>query len=539
MACYRAIGLVLFLALLSLPGRAIASSPILAETAGELAVGLNAEPDSLDPHRATNMAAATILPTLFDSLVWRDASGSFQPGLAESWEVSAGGTAYTFHLRDGVTFHDGTPFDAHAVQVNFDRIAQPAQHTGQAAALLGPYRETDIVDRLTARVIFDQPYLAFLDAASQPFLGMVSPASVVENGKYAPPTTVGTGFMMLQEWVASDHVSLQRNDDYDWGSPAFASQGPASYERLIFRFYPEESLRLAAFRDGAVDILDQFQSRDLAVLEDGRPYHLLHATAPGMPISLVLNLDTSPTDDLLVRQALNSALDRDQIVSFAFRGGSQPAHGPLAPATPLAADLNQSYPFDPDQAGALLDRAGWTMQESGIREKNGEQLILRWAIGPWDAQWAELAQAQFSNLGIVVQIVQLDESDLAAAFSAGNVNMVATARPGSDPSILASLLQPSASPSDMASIVTSAPAVAALLAEAAKASNEKTRAEKYTQAQRLTMDDALIVPVALVPENVVVAANLDGVRRDFRNGLWLHDVDDAVTNPHTLKLPSD
>lgn len=490
-----------------------------------LNIGLSAEPETLDPHRATSAAAATLIMTIFDPLIVRDARGNFQPALAETWDVSADGKEYAFHLRVGVTFHDGTTLDAAAVKFNFDRIADPASDSGMASTLVGPYSHTEIIDPRTIRVVFDEPNLAFLDSVSQPFLSMVSPTAVSALGDQFGHQPVGTGFMMFDEWDIGDHIALSRNEEYTWGSPAFAASGPAGFERMRFHVYPEESARLAAFQAGEVDVLDQVQPRDLAVLGEARAFRELDATALGVPISLVLNLDAAPTNDLAVRQALNHVLDRDQIVSFAFRGASQPARGPLAPETPFAIDVPTStLPYDPDFAASLLDAAGWEMQDSGIREKDGQQLVLRWAIGPWDAQWAELAQAQFSQLGAVVQIIQLDVSDFDEAMRGGAINMISLAVPGSDPIVLQQLLGLEQSATPQATPVSQSNLeLDALLRDAATATTEQQRKERYAQVQALIVDESLIVPVALWPENVIVATEIAGIRRDFRNGLWLHD----------------
>ncbi len=179
-------------------------------------------------------------------------------------------------------------------------------------------------------------------------------------------------------------------------------------------------------------------------------------------------------------------------------------------------------PYDLDLAGSLLDAAGWVMQDSGIREKDGRQLVLRWAIGPLDAQWAELAQAQFSQLGAVVQIVPRDQ-DLNGALFPDDVNMLSIAVPGSDPGVLEQLIATEGTTGEATPVSASTIDLAALLHDAAAASSAQEREAAYTEVQKQIMADALIVPVALLPENVVVAAEVAGVRRDFRNGIWLHD----------------
>src|SRR5205085_11610607 len=128
--------------------------------------------DNLDPQVSTWSGAATLGNLVYDSLVYEDPDrDAFVPGLAASWEVSSDATTYTFHLRKDVKFHDGTPFNAKAVQVNFDRILDPATKAQAAAALFGQYDKTEVVDELTAKVVFKQPFGMFLDSASRTTLG--------------------------------------------------------------------------------------------------------------------------------------------------------------------------------------------------------------------------------------------------------------------------------------------------------------------------------------------------------------------------------
>ena len=130
--------------------------------------------------------------------------------------MSPDGTAYTMKLRKGVRFHDGTPFNADAVKFSLDRIADPETKSGFAATLLGPYAATAVLDEHTVRITFKKPYAGFLDGASQAFLGIVSPTAARQAGKDFGQRPVGTGPFVFKEWVRQDHITLERNPDYNW-----------------------------------------------------------------------------------------------------------------------------------------------------------------------------------------------------------------------------------------------------------------------------------------------------------------------------------
>src|SRR5688500_4115391 len=167
-------------ALLAERGEGVAAQTPAAEgtPGGEIVVGLNLEPDNLDPAVTPFAVSHWVMMNIYDTLVWRANDGTFHPGLAERWEASEDGTVYTFELREGVNFHDGTPFNAEAVKFTFDHIVDPESHSGFASSLLGPYDQTEVVDERTARVHFREPYAPFLDSASQAFLAIVSPTAV-------------------------------------------------------------------------------------------------------------------------------------------------------------------------------------------------------------------------------------------------------------------------------------------------------------------------------------------------------------------------
>jgi peptide/nickel transport system substrate-binding protein len=491
---------------------------------GEITVGLDFEPDSLDPHVTPYAVSHTVMMNLFDTLVWRDQAGEFQPGLAERWQINEDGTEFTFHLRDGVTFHDGTPFDAEAVNFNLDRIADPETLSGFASTLLGPYEATEVIDPLTAKVTFSAPAPGFLDGASQAFLGMVSPTAVAASGAEFGRNPVGTGFMRFVEWTPQDHITLERNPDYAWAPPIFGHEGPAHLDRVTFRFYPEGTTRLAALQAGDVDIIDNVLNSDLPLLEADSAYQVMRAEALGLPIVIILNTDAAPTDDPAVRQALNYALDRQQMVDVAMFGAAQPAHGPLAPRTPYySAEVETMYPFDLAQATALLDAAGWALGDDGIRSKDGQPLVIRWGVTPWDAPWAELAQAQLSQIGADVQITQMTDAAVLEAMVANEVNLTSTAWASSDPVVLSTVFHSDNIESGFNLTKYADPELDALLDAGSSTIDEAARAEAYAGAQRLIMEQAIIVPVSLWPQHVALSAAVSGVARDFRNYLWLYD----------------
>ncbi len=518
------VALALLLMLTSAIGFAPAGAAQEQAAGGEITVGLDFEPDNLDPHVTPYAVAHTVMMNIYDPLVWRDNEGAFQPGLAETWEVSEDGTEFTFHLREGVTFHDGTPFDAEAVKFNFDRIADPATQSGFASTLLGPYDHSEVVDPLTVKVVFSAPAPGFLDGASQAFLGMVSPTAAQASGPDFGRNPVGTGFMKFVEWAPQDHITLERNADYAWAPPIFGHEGPAYLDRVTFRFYAEGPTRLAALQAGDADVIDNVLNSDLLLLEGDSAFGVLRADAIGLPIVILLNTNAAPTNDVAVRQAINFALDRQQVVDIAMFGGAQPATGPLAPGTPYySAEVEGLYPFDLAKAAEVLDAAGWTMGDGGIREKDGTPLVISWAVTPWDAPWAELVQAQLTQIGADIQITQMADAAALEAMIADEINMYSTAWASSDPVVLSTVFHSSNIDGGSALTKYADPDLDAFLESGESSIDEAARTEAYAGAQRLIMEQAIIAPVSLWPQHVAYASDVTGLGRDFRNYLWLYD----------------
>jgi peptide/nickel transport system substrate-binding protein len=280
------------------------------------------------------------------------------PGLVEEWSVDETNTTWTLKLREGVTFHDGTPFNAEALKFNFDRIINPETASRKAAGLLlNP--TTTVVDEYTVEVKYDAPYGAFLDALSTPVLGIVSPASVEQYGADVGRNPVGTGPFKFVEWIAQDRIVLERNPDYNWAPPHMQHQGPVGFDQLIFRIIPEDVARVVALETGEIDALINLPREQVARFENDPAFGVEIAVVAGSPAMMILNGAKFPTDDPMVRQALQVAVNQDDLISAALFGVGQRAYSPISNANPCYdSSLESQYAYNPDQARTLLADAG-------------------------------------------------------------------------------------------------------------------------------------------------------------------------------------
>ncbi|MEC8796710.1 MAG: ABC transporter substrate-binding protein, partial [Pseudomonadota bacterium] len=235
---------------------AMALSPIMATAQtppGVLIVGQIAEPKALDPAAVTAVNDFRILMNVYDGLVrYKDGTLEVEPSLATAWEISEDGTVYTFTLREGVTFHDGSAFDAEAVKFNFDRMldeSHPYHNTGPfpLAFFFSAVESVDVIDPLTVQFTLNAPYAPFLSNLAYPTGLIVSPAAVAEHGADFGRNPSGTGPFKFAEWRSKEAVVVEKNVGY-W-------DGDAKLDAVVFRPITDANTRTAEMLAGGIDLM--------------------------------------------------------------------------------------------------------------------------------------------------------------------------------------------------------------------------------------------------------------------------------------------
>ena len=495
------------------------------KTGGTLVIGLQSEPsDNIDPHVTPWAVSHNIMMHVYDTLVWQDpADGSFKPGLADSWEAAPDGLSYTFKLKSGVTFHDGSTFTADDVKWNFDRIADPATKSGFAANLLGPYASSEVIDPQTVKVTFKTPYAPFLDSASQAFLGMVSQTAVKKYGAdFGVTAAVGTGPFMFKEWVRADHLSLEKNPNYNWAGGVFLHNGPAYLDGITFRFIQEDATRSGTLQSGETQLIELVPTSDIQTLKDSG-FQIVPGKAPGIPAIVEINTAKAPTDDIAVRKAINLGTDQQTIIDTVYFGVFDPAHGPLAKVSwAYNPEVEGNFTYDVEAAKKTLDDAGWTMN-GDIREKNGQKLTLEYVITHSNLH-SELWQSQMREIGVDVHISQVDDGTWISSGSKGVQNVTDIGWISSDPVILEHLYHSRNIGNGFNWCFLKDADLDALLDKGTVTVDQAQRKEIYAQAQKIIMDQAAIIPTYDQIGYNGVAENVHDVRTDARGWYrWLYD----------------
>lgn len=358
----------------------------LGAAAAELRVAVSTEPPSLDP--TTNAAAVIKLllhHNVYESLVQFDAQANLRGQLALGWGISEDGRTYTFYLREGVRFHDGTPCDAEAVRRSFLRALDPQTghpNRGFYAAVADVRAEGNAVQFVLSRPY--APFLALLALGDS----VVVPAHRTDLARQP----VGTGPFRFGEWRPADRLVLVRNE-------AYYLPGVPQLNRVTFRFIPDPAAQLAALRAGDVDLVAEVTPEIAAALGRDPRYTVVWGPSNVVQI-MAINNARPPLGELPVRQAIAHAIDRQRIIAQVFYGYGAPIGSHLTPAVPYYADLTHLYPYNPEAARRILAEAG-----------HGKGLSLRMVLPSNYAQHVrtgEFIAAQLAAVGIRVSIELVD-----------------------------------------------------------------------------------------------------------------------------------
>ena len=478
------------------------SSAATSAGGGTLTMGINATPDTLDPG-ATGLALTLLISfALFDPLVYwlPDGKGgsAFHPGLAESWTISPDASVYTFKLRKGVTFHDGTTFDAKAVKATYDHVVDPKTQSKSGLGALGPYKETKILDDYTVQIVFTAPNASFLHQQAAGNFGISSPTALT---KYGPTgfgnNPVGTGPFSFQSYQAGSQLTLLKNPKYTWG-PKVLSDGPAKLDKLVFRIVTDDSGRYNALQSGQLQIAMNLPPNNFSAAQKSGKYQGLLVPSIGTPLGMPINVTKPPTDDPLVRQAIMYAVDQDALVKNVLYDVYKPAHNVLTPITPgFSEAASKTYSYDPDKAGKLLDQAGWTVGDGGTRTKNGKKLnldIILFSGGglelPTQFVVSELQKVGFSaNTGVQ------PFATAQASFNSGAHNLGSFGYYGADPYLLNIWVNSNAIQSGFNWSHYANPAVDKLIATANATAADATRNGLYEQVGAKLMQDSMYLPL--------------------------------------------
>ena len=498
-------------------------SPAAAQTPPNvLIVGQIAEPQSLDPQVSTAVNDFRILVNIYDGLVrYADGTLEVEPALATDWTISDDGLSYTFNLREGVNFHDGTPFNAEAVKFNFDRMLDedhPYYDTGPfpLSFNFSAVDSVNVIDEHTVEFVLTEPFAPFLSNLAYPTGLIVSPQGVMDNVDDYGRNPSGTGPYRFVEWQSNTRVVVEANSDYWDGAPAL--------EAVVFRPITDANTRVAEMLSGGIDVMVEVPPDNVGQFDADSAFEVHEQAGPHVWY-VMLNARYGPFADKLVRQAANYAVNKEALVNEVLQGTATVSDSPIAPAFNWAYNENlEPYPYDPDMAGQLLSQAGVDSPEVTFYVTEGGSGMLD------PVTMGTAIQADLEAVGFDVTIETYEWNTFLGIVNPGlgeDVDMAEMAWMTNDPDVLPFLtLRTGAWPEEggFNSSYYSNEEVDELLEAARVETDIEARGDLYKQMQEIVYEDAPWIFVANWQQNAVTTQAVQGFSLQPSFLLQLHDV---------------
>jgi len=361
--------------------------------ANDLVVALTADVLGLDPADLNDNISQSATRLMFDGLYRLDHDMKLVPDLATSYEANEDATEFTFHLRKGVMFQDGTPFNAQAVKFSFDRAGNPANHL-KRQSLFSMVAHTDVVDDYTVRVVLKYPFGAFVNDIAHPGAQIVSPKSVQQYGKDVARHPAGTGRYELVSWSA-DTLVMKKNPNYWAGAPKI--------DTITYRAIPEDGSRMAMLMAGEAQFIYPVPPQLVPTIAHD-PRIVVFDKPSIFAVYVALNNMRKPFTDVRVRQALNYAVDKQAFIKVVYNGYADPMDSP-EPALMDFYKKQGNYSYDPEKAKQLLAEAGYP---SGFDD------TLTGVNSTLPVRGMEFIQQQLGAVGIRLKVEELEAGVLTA-----------------------------------------------------------------------------------------------------------------------------
>jgi peptide/nickel transport system substrate-binding protein len=361
-----------------------------------------------------------ILNQITDKLTYQNPKTlAIEPWIAESWTVNADATQYTFKLRPGVTFSDGTKLDAAAVALNFDTYGRGSRELKlPISEVITNYKSSEVIDPLTVRFVFDKPSPGFLQGTSVIGSGLVSAKTLALPFDQLGDATkiIGSGPFVVTNEVLGRELTLTARKDYAWGPAKLAHQGPANLDAIKYVVTPEDSVRIGALLAGQAQVIRQVQAYDEKQVR-AKNFIIYAAPTRGVNNSVVFRPDNPLVSDVRVRRALLHATNAKEIVTTLF-SSSYPQATSIIAATALGyVDQSAKLSYDPKLAASLLDEAGWVPGANGIRQKDGKPMVLtayQSLPQPQNKETLQLVAQQWARVGVKLNVLAGDAGSAIA-----------------------------------------------------------------------------------------------------------------------------
>ncbi|KFF70146.1 ABC transporter substrate-binding protein [Pectobacterium brasiliense] len=466
-----------------------------------------------------------ILNQITDKLTYQNPETlEVEPWIAESWTVNADNTEYTFKIRPGVSFSDGTPLDANAVAKNFDTYGLGNTALNQPVSeVINNYLRSEVIDPLTVKFYFKKPSPGFLQGTATIGSGLVSLSTLERNFNQLgnAKNIIGSGPFVVSSEKLGRELKLTARKDYNWAPVKSKHQGRAYLDGITYLVTPEDSVRIGALVSGQADFIRQIQAYDEKRVQS-QGFKLYAPPTRGVNNSVVFRPDNPLVADIRVRKALLHATNTKEIIDTLFSDNYPQATSPLAKTAAGYVDLSSKLTFDPAQANKLLDDAGWKTGSQGLRQKDGKTLELTAYESlpqPQNKETLQLVSQQWAKVGVKLNVLAGDAGSKTVDSLDPLKTGVAPAMVGrADPDVLKSqyyptvrnvLLQKGGSSDKVNTFVDSH--LNTLLNGIAAETDRSKRLALVGEVQSYLIDQAYVIPIFEEPQVFAGAPTTKGI----------------------------
>lgn len=481
------------------------------KTGGTITVAYAYEPDTLDTHKSDGTA---VLYTwlLGGSLLYKDpATNEYKPSLASDYKISEDGKTWTFTIRSGITFHDGTPLTAKSFKETFDRALNPQTKAKTAAQVLAPINRVKVPDDQTLVLELREPNTALIETLGNYLSQPLSLTAIEKAGEDYGRNPVGVGPWKFESWKTGEGVTFVRNEAFQWGEPFYETQGPPRADKLVIKAIADSQLRMSALESGAIDVATEVPVKEAKNYRNNPKYQIMERLRSGVGLLLEMNLTRPEFQDIQVRKAFNMLVNKEAIIQAVLQGEGEVAHTPLSPST-LGYDKSlekYGYEYNVNEALKLLDDAGWKVNGSGMREKDGKTLSLTMLSTADLDKEAQLIQAMLGEAGIKITIQKLEIAAYLQEAVKGNFDLTLISGAYDDPDLLYFYFHSSGG-YNLSGVKDDK--LDALLLKGRTTIQTDARKQVYMDVQKLLVEQAYVIPIYYDKVFTVINTRVKGVK---------------------------
>lgn len=525
MSSFRWIAIVVLLAAACAPApQPPAANASGSNVGGSVTLAAISDPDTLDLHQTSNPISSTIFGWIYEPLIYQDLDNSYKGLLAESWSVSADNRTITFALRKGITFTDGSPFNAAAVKFTYERLQRvgaksPIFETLKGATFASPNDSTFVLT-------LPEPFAPIFHDLQTTYAGILSPSAVQAATDKIDRAAVGTGPYKLKTWQTGQQVTLERNEKYASAPALYANRGAPFIQELHYRVIPEPATQLAALDAGEVDVLG-LQAKDVAKYAADKRFAIFDSFVYGLTY-LGFDAARKPFDDPKLRQALSHVVNKDEIVQGVFGGTlAKAACCPIAQSIQGYDDRLRQYELKYDVAAAksMLDQLGYKPGPDGMRAKpdgSAFKPVLYTTTSSDHGKIATILQAQFKAAAVDLQVKQLESGALLAATPRAEHDLYLNGYSWNEPDMFSLFLSCDRVKSSNRVLFCDAKLEAMIKAGRTELDQAK-RLQIYFDAQKYVMEQAPWQPLYMPVSKTAVASRIAGLKQGQAGGLYWND----------------